>query len=90
MASLAKQVHVACSTSLIIMIFLQFFLGVAVHFIFGIENVRGSAEGQLLVEAYQELGKAFYAIPINVPGFTWYKALKVILNLVDGQSAFQA
>ncbi|CAM6107189.1 unnamed protein product [Calypogeia fissa] len=48
----------------------------AVYTIFGITHVRGSPEAQILVDAYQELSKAFYAIPINLPGFTWYTALK--------------
>lgn len=56
---------------------MQFTLTTAVYFLFGIQDIRGSAGAQILVDAYRALCMAFYAIPINLPGFMWYKALKV-------------
>ncbi|KAL3678928.1 hypothetical protein R1sor_021884 [Riccia sorocarpa] len=53
-----------------------FMLDVAMYFVFGITNLRGTAEAKVLVDMYRAIGKGMYVLPINLPGFTWYKALK--------------
>ncbi|KAL2613951.1 hypothetical protein R1flu_025643 [Riccia fluitans] len=53
-----------------------FMLDVAMYFVFGITDLRGTAEAQVLVDMYRAIGKGMYVLPINLPGFTWHKTLQ--------------
>ncbi|KAG6550821.1 hypothetical protein Mapa_007617 [Marchantia paleacea] len=56
--------------------FKELTLNVAVYFIFGLTDLRGTAEAQVLIDMYQALSNGMYVLPINLPGFTWYKTLQ--------------
>ncbi|BFI40593.1 protein MpCYP707D1 [Marchantia polymorpha subsp. ruderalis] len=56
--------------------FKELTLNIAVYFIFGLTDLRGTAEAQVLIDMYRALSSAMYVMPINLPGFHWYKSLQ--------------